>query len=133
MLVRSPKPVKRFALADPQLADPVIITSQQVYLSGKAVGLTNLTLWGEDDGVLAIFEVEVSPDLSQLQAKLKEIPPGESIRITTTHDTITLFGEVSSPANLSTALIIAQAFAPKVINLMQVAGVPQEHTAVASS
>jgi pilus assembly protein CpaC len=130
MLVRSPKPVKRFALADPQLADPVIITSQQVYLSGKAVGITNLTLWGEDDRVLAIFEVEVAPDLSQLQAKLQEILPEEAIRVTAAHDTITLFGEVSSPAHLSMALTIAQAFAPKVSNLMRVAGLPQEQSAL---
>ena len=48
---------------------------------GKAVGTTNLTLWGADDRVSTILDVTVSSDLSQLKEKLQEILPGENIRV----------------------------------------------------
>src|SRR5262245_48089901 len=73
MLINSLKPVKRISLAAPEIADPVVVSPRQVYLTGKAVGITNLTLWGEDERVFAILDVEVSPDLSRLQEKLQEI------------------------------------------------------------
>lgn len=126
LLINSLKPVKRVSLAAPEIADPVVISPRQVYLTGKAVGITNLTLWGEDERVFSIVDVEVVPDLSRLQEKLWEILPGENIRVTATHEGITLFGEVSSPTNVPIALAVAGAFAPKVLNLLQVAGIYQE-------
>ena len=118
--------VKRVSLAAPDIAETVVISPRQVYLTGKAVGTTNLTLWGADDRVFTIFDVTVSPDISQLKEKLQEILPGENIRVNATHDSIALSGEVSSTANLSQALVVSEAFAPKkVINLAQVAGVQQ--------
>src|SRR5262245_9135265 len=62
-IINSSKPVKRVSLAAPDVADPVVISPRQVYMTGKAVGITNLTLWGEDDRVFSILDVEVSPDL----------------------------------------------------------------------
>jgi len=128
IIINSPKPVKRVSLAAPEVADPVVISPRQVYLTGKAVGITNLTLWGEDDRVFSILDVEVSHDLSRLQEKLREILPGENIRVTATHDGITLFGEVSNATSVPIALALAGAFAPKVINFLQVASVYQEPT-----
>jgi pilus assembly protein CpaC len=90
------------------------------------VGTTNLTLWAENERVFALYDLVVSPDLSRLKEKFHEILPGEDIRVTTTHDAITLFGSISSTARLSQALEVARAFAPdKVVNLLQVAGVHQ--------
>jgi pilus assembly protein CpaC len=118
--------VKRVSIADPEIADTVVISPRQIYLTGKAVGMTNLTLWGADDHVSAIFDVAVAPDLTQLKEKLQEILPGENIRVIAAQDSVTLSGEVSSTANLSQAMAISEAFAPKkVVNLAQVAGVHQ--------
>jgi pilus assembly protein CpaC len=90
------------------------------------VGTTNLTLWGADDRVSTIFDVTVSSDLSLLKEKLQEILPGENIKVIAAHDSIALSGEVSSTTNLSQALAVTEAFAPKkVVNLTQVAGVHQ--------
>jgi pilus assembly protein CpaC len=126
LVIDTPVAVKRVSLANPDIADTVIISPRQIYLTGKAGGVTNLTLWGADDRVSTIFDVTVAPDLSQLKEKLQEILPGEKIRVNTAHDSITLSGDVSSTANLSQALAVTEAFAPKkVVNLTQVSGVHQ--------
>jgi pilus assembly protein CpaC len=126
LVIDTPVAVKRVSLAAPDIAETVVISPRQIYLTGKAVGTTNLTLWGGDDRVFSIFDVTVSPDLSQLKEKLQEILPGEHIQVNAAQDSIALSGEVSSTANLSQALAVSEAFAPKkVINLAQVAGVHQ--------
>src|SRR5919108_3529400 len=126
LVIDTPVAIKRVSIANPEIADTVVISPRQIYLTGKAVGTTNLTLWGGDDRVSSVFDVTVSADLSQLKEKLQEILPGENIKVIAAQDSITLSGEVSNTANLSQALAVTEAFAPKkVVNLTQVAGVHQ--------
>jgi pilus assembly protein CpaC len=126
LVIDTPVAINRVSLANPDIADTVVISPRQIYLTGKAVGTTNLTLWGGDDRVSTIFDVTVTPDLSQLKEKLQEMLPGENIKVIAAQDSITLSGEVSSAANLSQALAVTEAFAPKkVVNLAQIAGVHQ--------
>jgi pilus assembly protein CpaC len=126
LVIDTPISLKRVSLAAPEIADALVISPRQLYLTGKTVGTTNLTLWEEDSRIFAVYNLVVSPDLSRLKEKLHEILPGEDIRVTATHDAITLFGSISSTARLSHALEVAQAFAPnKVVNLLQIAGVHQ--------
>jgi pilus assembly protein CpaC len=126
LVIDTPVAIKRVSIANPEIADTVVISPRQIYLTGKAIGTTNLTLWGGDDRVSSVFDVAVSADLSLLKEKLQEILPGENIKVIAAQDSITLSGEISSTANLSQAQAITEAFAPKkVVNLAQVAGVHQ--------
>jgi len=133
IIIQSPEPVKRVSLVAPEIADAMVLTPYQIYLMGKAPGLTNLTLWGIDNKVTAILDMEISPDISRLKEMLHKILPEEKdVKITATHDHITLAGTVSSTANLSQVLALAGPYAPldeekkpKIINLMEVAGVHQ--------
>lgn len=126
IVIDSPISVKRVSLAAPEIADTIVLSPQQIYLVGKAVGTTNLTLWGGDDRLFTVVDLEVSLDVSGLKGKLHVILPGENIRVMAAHDAITLSGGVSSTAKLSQALALAEAHAPKkVINMLEVAGIHQ--------
>ena len=129
IIITSPEPVKRVSLAAPEIVDAMVLTPHQIYLIGKAPGTTNLTLWGVDNKVSAIVDLEVSPDISRLKETLHKIFPDEKdIKVNYTHDSITLSGTVSSTSNLSQVLALAQSYLPKegkVINLLEVAGVHQ--------
>jgi Flp pilus assembly secretin CpaC len=46
LVIDTPVAIKRVSLANPDIADTVVISPRQIYLTGKAVGTTNLTLWG---------------------------------------------------------------------------------------
>jgi pilus assembly protein CpaC len=124
VVIESPTAVKRVSLAAPAIADAIVLTPRQIYLTGKAPGLTNLILW-EGDTVLATCDVEVSPDIVRLKEKLHEIlPKEEQIKVSSSNDSILLSGTVSSAANLSQAIAVAGPFG-KVINLLAVGGVQQ--------
>ena len=124
LVIDSPIAVKRVSLAASAFADAIVLSPRQIYLTGKAPGMTNLTLW-EGDTVLASFDVEVSPDIVRLKEKLHDLlPQEENIRVSSLHDTITLSGTVSNAANHSQAIAVASPFG-KVADLLEVGGVQQ--------
>jgi pilus assembly protein CpaC len=120
-------PIKRASLANPEVADTVVLSPKQVYLTGKAIGLTTLTLWKENGDLFSVFDIRVTPDLSQLREQLhKMLPDEQDVQVIATHDHITLSGTVSNLARQSRALEIAEPYAPKkVVNLLQVGGAQQ--------
>jgi len=133
IIIQSPGPVRRVSLVSPEIADAMVLTTQQIYVTGKAPGITSLTLWGVDNKVIAFLDLEISPDISRLKEMLHRILPDEKdIKVSTTHDHITLSGTISSSTNLANVLALAGPYAPldeekkpKIINLLEVAGVHQ--------
>ena len=124
---RSPEQVKRVSIADPAIADFVLISPYEIYITGRAAGATNMIIW-QDKGRHDIYDVEVAYDLSRLKQQMNDIMPEErDLRVTAMNDTITLTGRVSNAANLSQVVALAQAYAPegKVNNLVEVRGVQQ--------
>ncbi|MET0515663.1 MAG: pilus assembly protein N-terminal domain-containing protein [Nitrospiraceae bacterium] len=133
-VVDVPVMIKRASLADPQIADAIVLSPKQIYVTGKGYGSTNLTLWGKDDQVLAVFDLDVGVDLGRLTQHLGELLPDEvNIHLKGTHDHVTVSGTVSSEARLNQVLAVAEAYAPKkVLNFLKVypeppgAPVPQD-------
>jgi pilus assembly protein CpaC len=127
VIIGSPDPVKRISLAAPEVADSMVLSPRQIYIIAKVPGVTNLTLWGADDHVSTIIDLEISPDISRLKEDLHRIFPEEkSLRVTGAHDNVTLSGTISSTSNLSQVLALAEPYFPgKVVNLLEVSGVHQ--------
>lgn len=121
-VVDMPVAIKRASLADPQIADAIVLSPKQIYVTGKGYGSTNLTLWGKDDQVLAIFDLDVGVDLTRLKQHLGELLPDETnLRLKGTNDHVTVSGTVSSEARLNQVLAVAEAYAPKkVLNFLKV-------------
>ena len=119
--------IKRASLANPEVADTVVLSPKQIYLTGKAIGVTTLTLWKENGELFSAFDVRVTPDLSQLREQLHNMLPDEpGILVTATQDHVTLSGTISNLARQSRALEVAEPYAPKkVVNLLQVGGAQQ--------
>lgn len=114
--------IKRASMANPAVADTVVLSPTQLYLVAKTVGVTNLTLWDQHDRVLRVFDLEVVPDLDRLRAQVHQLMPEEhAIEIEASHDFVTLSGTVKNPASPSRVQALAEAYAPqKVINLLRV-------------
>ena len=119
--------IKRASLANPEVADTVVLSPKQIYLTGKAIGVTTLTLWKENGELFSAFDIRVTPDLSQLREQLHRMLPDEpGILVTAAQDHVTLSGTISNLARQSRALEVAEPFAPKkIVNLLQVGGAQQ--------
>ena len=127
VVLKTARPIDRVAIAAPEIADYLRLSPKELYITGKAGGVTNLILW-QGEEVISIYDVRVTYDLSSLKKELfLALPQEKEMRVVWTRDTITLSGRVSSNASLSRVLSLAQAYAPegKVVNLLEVGGVHQ--------
>jgi pilus assembly protein CpaC len=122
-----PIAIKRASLANPEVADTVVLSPTQIYVTGKATGVTNLTLWNESGKMMGMYDLVITPDVTRLKENLhKTLSEEHGIMVTSDHDHITLSGTASNASNLNRALSMAEAYAPKkIVNAMQVGGVQQ--------
>ncbi|NIV99198.1 type II and III secretion system protein family protein, partial [Candidatus Saccharibacteria bacterium] len=127
IVLKSTAPISRVSIAAPEIADFLVLSSNEIYITGKAAGSTNLTLW-QNKKLVAVYDLEVVYDLSRLKQQMHEIlPDEEALQIMGTNDSITLSGKVSNAVNLSQAVALAKSYAPegKVNNFVEVGGVHQ--------
>jgi len=127
IVLRSVARVKRVSVAAPEIADFVLISPNEIYLTGKAAGSTNLTLW-KGNKAPEVYDLDVSYNISRLKQKLHDLLPGEAeLRVIPTHTSVTLAGKVSSTANLAQVMALTKAFVPedRIVNSLEVAGVHQ--------
>mgnify|MGYP000577880297 CR=1 FL=1 len=127
LVIDSAVPFSRTSVANPVVADTLVISPKQIYVTGKAVGTTTLTFWGKNGAVSNVLQVLVTPDLTKLKAQLHQVFPGETkVQVTGGHDNIALSGTVSTAEQLSKIVEMSEPYAPgKVMNLLNVGGVQQ--------
>jgi pilus assembly protein CpaC len=131
-VLRTQFPIQRISVADPDIADIVLISNREVYINGNSAGVTNVSIWGKQR--FSSTRVSVEPDVSILKEKLFKILPKEKISVEAAGDTVVLSGEVSGPTVQETALALATPYAAgkkeKVVNLLHIGGVQQVMLAV---
>jgi len=128
MVLRSSRFIDRVNIPNEEIAGFMVLSENEIYLTGKAGGTTNLVLW-QNKKIVKIYDIEVVFDVSGLKQRLHEVLPEETkLKVFASNNSITLSGRVSSAANLSRALEIANAYMPekgKVINLADAGGIQQ--------
>ncbi len=113
-------------VAEAEIADVVPLSDHSVYILGKKIGATRITVVGADQKIIQIIEVEVTPDVDNLRAKLKENLPEAHIRVSTINGGIVLSGTVFDAPAVEQAMAIARRYSPDAVtNAMSVAG-PQQ-------
>jgi pilus assembly protein CpaC len=126
-VVELPEAYSDLMIADPKIADVLPLTNHSVYVVGKGLGSTALTVYGPGKRLIAAANVVVSADLDGLKSRLHEILPTETdIAVRAANQSIILSGTVSSPAALQRTLALAESYAPtKVVNMLGVEGTQQ--------
>jgi pilus assembly protein CpaC len=123
LVISSPSKIKRVSLADPSIAEAIVVSPFQVLLNGKAPGGVSLLLWDEADQSQA-FEVSVDIDILGLSQKIHEVFPSEPVQVETSRDIVILSGRISSAAVADKILEVVKSAAPKVTSLMEVPTTP---------
>jgi pilus assembly protein CpaC len=126
-LVELPSGYTDVMIGDPKIADILPINQRSVYVVGKAMGGTSLTIYGAGKRVIYSSDVLVSADLESLKTRLHDVLPAETnVSVTTANQSILLSGTVSSPTALHQIVTLADTYNPgKVVNMMSVQGTQQ--------
>ncbi len=126
-LMELPAPYSDVMIGDPKIADILPVNERSIYIVGKGMGATSLTVYGNGKRVIYSSDVLVSADLDSLKARLHEVLPRETnVAVGTANQSILLSGTASSPAALQQILTLADTYSPgKVVNMMSVQGTQQ--------
>ena len=119
LVITSPTRIKRVSLADPTIAEVIVVNPTQVIINGKTPGGVSLILWDEADQSQT-FEVSVDIDVLGLSQKIHEVFPSEPVQIETSKDVVMLSGRISSGAVADKILEVVKNSTPKVTSLMEV-------------
>jgi pilus assembly protein CpaC len=119
LIITSPGRIKRVSVADPSIAEAIVVTPYQILLNGKAPGGVSLLIWDENDQSQA-FEVSVDIDVLSLSEKIHEVFPSEPVVVESSKDAVMLSGKISSAAVADKILEVVKNATPKVTSLMQV-------------
>jgi pilus assembly protein CpaC len=126
-VIQLPSPYTDVMIADPKIADVLPLNTRSVYVVGKSMGATALTIYGPGKRLIAAINVVVSADIESFKGRLHEILPNEKdVAVRAANQSIILSGTASSPAVLDQILTLANTYAPdKVVNMMTVEGTQQ--------
>ncbi len=120
-VVNADRPIAKAMIGNDDIADILPLTDRSIYVLGKKMGTTSLTLYDARGRVIAVMDVAVGPDVETLQTQINDLIPGETIRARISNDSIVLTGTVSSPAAAHRAEQLARTFAgDKVVNMVSV-------------
>ncbi|MHA6317989.1 type II and III secretion system protein family protein [Altererythrobacter sp. CAU 1778] len=126
-VVTSDRTIGKALVGNADIADVLPISNRSVYVLGKSMGTTSLTLYDNSNSVIAVMDITVGPDADGVRRQLTSLVPDEPIDVRLSNGSIILSGMVSDAGAASRAARIAAAYAGEenVINLVTVGGSQQ--------
>src|SRR6478735_7959712 len=125
-VLRSDRPFAKALIGNPDIADILPLSNQSLYVLGKKMGTTTLTLYDRNNTLIAVVDIAVGPDVTGLKRQLSELLPSDRVGARMANDSIILEGVVSSGPAADKAVQVAESYAPgKVINLLSIGSAQQ--------
>jgi pilus assembly protein CpaC len=113
------RPIERFSVSNPEIAEAVLVTSNQVLVNGKAFGQVNFIAWEKGTERFLVFDVYVRTNLSLIDSQVRALFPKEDIRLSQANGSVVISGTVSDPKLASQAEAVVQAAGFKTVNMLE--------------
>ncbi len=115
------RPFAKALIGNADIADVLPLTNRSLYVLGKKIGTTSLTLYDRNNNLISVVDVAVGPDVITLRRTLRDLMPNETIGAQISGDSVVLTGVVSSGPAVDRAKQIATTYSgEKVVNLLTV-------------
>jgi pilus assembly protein CpaC len=127
LVVESPVVIQRVSVANPKVAEAVVINPKEVLINGLEAGETSLIIW-QQGGNRLLFDLKVRPSAARLEAVRQELEkelPGQDVSLTLEGENVFLRGTVEDRIAADRAVEIAKTLG-KVVNLLYVKTPPVE-------
>lgn len=118
------KNIPRVQVNNPELVAVTPLSAKDVQISAKKAGVTQINLWDEEGNIHSV-DVMIYGDARELSVALQTQFPHSSIRVYRYSESLVLTGFVDRPDHVGPIMRLAEDYAPKVINNINVGGVQQ--------
>ena len=112
------RPIGRFSISNPEIAEAVMVRPDQVLVNGKAFGQVNFIAWEKADSKFIVFDVFVRANLSLIDSQMRALFPRDDIRLSQANGSVVLSGTVTDPTIVTQADSVVQAAGFKTVNML---------------
>jgi len=112
------RPVGRFSVSNPEIAEAVLVTPDQVLVNGKAFGQVNFIAWEQSGGEYLVFDVYVRANLSLIDSQIRALFPKDDIRLSQANGSVVISGSVKDPKTAAQVDSVVQAAGFKTVNML---------------
>lgn len=116
MAFRLDQPATKIVVAQADIAQVIATGDRSFYVRGRALGATNLLVYGPGGRLSEVVDIRVGYDPVALEDELAAAFPREQIRVRNLGGELMLQGEVSNVGVIEHAKEIAERYAPQAIN-----------------
>lgn len=117
ILINTTDRLKRVSITDPNVADAVVVTPNQLMIHGRAPGEVTLVVWDEQERSRS-FDLRVDVDVSAAAEEIKHLLPDQDITVNASRSALILSGHVVDKDTAEHAGAIAGAYSKNVINVL---------------
>ena len=126
--LRFDKPFASAVVGSPDIVDALPMSDRALYIQGKKVGTTNVSVFDQSMKLIGVLDVEVTPDTANLQDKIRASSASRGIRVSSSNGQIVLSGVAGNAVAAERAVAVARSMLPEggsIVNAMSVAPAQQ--------
>src|SRR4030095_3708601 len=112
------RPVGRFSVSNPEIAEAVLVTAAQVLVNGKAFGQVNFIAWEQTGGQFLVFDVYVRANLSLIDSQIRALFPKDDIRLSQAAGSVVISGSVTNAATSAQVQSVVEAAGFKTVYML---------------
>ena len=113
------KPIGRFSVSNPEIAEAVLVAPDQVLVNGKAFGQVNFIAWEQTGGRFLVFDVYVRANLSLIDSQIHTLFPNDDIRLSQANGSVVISGSVADAHTVAQVESVVQAAGFKTVNMLK--------------
>src|SRR6476469_1047530 len=112
------RPVGRFSVSNPEIAEAILVTPDQVLVNGKAFGQVNFIAWEQSGREFLVFDVYVRANLSLIDSQIRALFPKDDIRLSQANGSVVLSGSVADAKTAGQVQNVVEAAGFKTVNML---------------
>jgi len=119
-----PQPFASVVVGSPELVDALPMSDNRLYIQGKRIGTTNVSVFNQSMQLAGVIDIEVTPDVGYLQEKVRASTGSRAIRVGSSNGQIVLSGTAGNAVAADRAVEVAKSMIPEgvsIVNAMKVA------------
>ena len=126
--LRIEKPFASAVVGSPDIVDALPMSDRTLYIQGKKVGTTNVSVFDQTMQLIGVIDVEVTLDTGNLQEKIRASTGSRAIRVGSSNGQIVLSGVAGNAVAAERAVQVAKSMVAEggtIVNAMTVAPAQQ--------
>jgi pilus assembly protein CpaC len=112
------RPIGRFSVSNPEIAEAVLVAPDQVLVNGKAYGQVNFIAWEQSGEKFLVFDVFVRANLSLIDSQIRVLFPKDTINLSQANGSVVISGSVATAKTAEQVQSVIEAAGFKTVNML---------------